>query len=217
MDHSPKATKKELVTAFRTREILAAARRVMYRHGLEAFTMEEIASAAGVAKGTIYLYFQGKEELIQALMSQVGENLLLDLKAVIDSPGSPEEKLPKAVTILLGYLERERFLFPIYARDAWRGNPPVKKGRWRTIRELEENYVALLTQLFAQGMEAGRFIPADPRLLTFLLRGLLRAVGYYQMAEDREDAAKEALPVLLYLLSTGLTRPPASPAEGART
>ena len=36
--------------------------------------MEEIATAAGVAKGTIYLYFQGKEDLLQDLITQVGEH-----------------------------------------------------------------------------------------------------------------------------------------------
>ncbi len=57
----PKATKKEIVTAFRTQEILAAARQLLDQRGLEAMTMEEIAAAAGVAKGTVYLYFQSKD------------------------------------------------------------------------------------------------------------------------------------------------------------
>ena len=68
-----KPTKKEIVTEFRTREILAAARRLMQSRGLEAITMEEIAAAAGVAKGTVYLYFQGKDDLIQALIPRWGK------------------------------------------------------------------------------------------------------------------------------------------------
>ena len=43
--------------------------------------MDEIAGAAGLAKGTLYLYFQSKDDLIEALISQVGENILLDLEA----------------------------------------------------------------------------------------------------------------------------------------
>jgi len=50
MPASLKATKKEIVTAFRTREILAAARSLLEQRGPEAMTMEEIAAAAGVAK-----------------------------------------------------------------------------------------------------------------------------------------------------------------------
>ena len=206
MSLKPKPTKKEIVTAFRTREILAAARRVMEQNGLEAVTMEEIAAAAGVAKGTIYLYFQGKEDLIQALMSQAGENLLRDLEDILGTTASPPEKLAQAVTMLLGYLERERALFPVYARDLQRGDRPVRQGGRHHIRDLEEKFVALMTRLFSEGIAAGQFTPADPRLLTFLLRGLLRAVGYYQMAKGAKDAVKEALPVILTLLSSGLMR-----------
>jgi AcrR family transcriptional regulator len=218
MSSAPRPTKKEVVTAFRTREILAAARRVMERHGLEAATMEEIAASAGVAKGTLYLYFQGREELIQALMSQVGENLLTDLEVILKRSGSPNEKLSHVVVLLLDYLERERVLFPVYARDLQRGlQPEQKQGRWRTIREMEEKFVALLTRFFAEGIEAGLFVPANPKLLTFLVRGLVRAVGYYQMMEGEEDAVREALPVLLTLLSSGLSRHVDSPAEVVAT
>ena len=51
MNPPSKPTKKEIVTEFRTREILAAARRLMQSRGVEAVTMEEIAAAAGVLNG----------------------------------------------------------------------------------------------------------------------------------------------------------------------
>ena len=104
MNPALKPTKKEIVTEFRTREILAAARRLMQSRGVEEVTMEEIAAAAGVAKGTVYLYFQGKEDLIQALMSQVGENLIQDLETLLDKPGSTAEKLNILVTGLMKFV-----------------------------------------------------------------------------------------------------------------
>jgi AcrR family transcriptional regulator len=206
----PKTTKKEVVTAFRTREILAAARRLMEQRGLEAVTMEEIAGAAGVAKGTIYLYFPSKDELIQALITQVGEILLQDIEAIVRAPGSPPEKIRRVASILLDYLSRERALFPAYARDSqqsWRG---PHKGYWLRLQEMEEKFLDLVTPVFSQGINAGLFIPANPRLLTFMLRGMVRGVGYYQMNEGQEEAVKEALPVLLTWLASGLT--PKSPA-----
>src|SRR5512143_1693610 len=103
MSQPLKTTKKEMVTAFRTREILAAARDVIERRGLEAVTMEEIALAAGVAKGTIYLYFQGKDDLIQALISQVGEHILADIEAVLAGDDSPPEKLRQVTAVLMNY------------------------------------------------------------------------------------------------------------------
>jgi AcrR family transcriptional regulator len=215
MDLTPKATKKEIVTAFRTQEILAAARQLLEQRGLKAMTMEEIAAAAGVAKGTLYLYFQSKDDLIQALLTMVGENILKDLETALQAPGPPPEKLKNIVTVLLEYLNRERVLFPIYARELLRGRQESQEGFWRHYQELEERFVTLVTDLFAAGIAAGQFIPANPRLLTFLLRGLVRATGYYQRSEGQVDAAKEALPVILSLLSSGLIREPRSEAMEA--
>jgi AcrR family transcriptional regulator len=215
MNESPKATKKEIVTAFRTREILAAARKLLEQRGPEAMTMEEIAAAAGVAKGTVYLYFQSKDELIQALITRVGENILRDLAASQAAPGTPPEKLMRIVAVLLEYLNRERLLFPIYARELLQGEGSSREGFRRRYQELEEQFVALVTRLFAEGIAAGQFIPANPRLLTFLIRGLVRATGYYQKAEGQADAAQEALPVILTFISSGLIREKQSLTEEA--
>jgi AcrR family transcriptional regulator len=215
MNPPPKTTKKEIVTAFRTREILAAARQLLEQRGLEAMTMEEIAAAAGVAKGTLYLYFQSKDDLIQALFTLVAENILKDLEVALQVPGLPAEKLRRVVSVLLEYLNRERLLFPIYARELLRGKRETREGFWRNYQELEERFVTLVTNLFAEGIATGQFISANPRLLTFLIRGLVRATGYYQRAEGQADAAQEALPVILTLLSSGLIREKESPEEEA--
>ncbi len=211
MSHLP-TTKKEVVAAFRTREILAAARRLMEQKGADALIMDEIAQAAGVAKGTIYLYFQSKDELIQALLSQVGEAIILDLEAILAKSDPPPEKLRQVVNLLLHYVDRESTLFPVYLRELVRS----KSGREITLSSLqglEERIVTLITQVFAEGIAAKQFIPADPRLLTFLLKGLGRAVGYYQMTRDQKDTVQEALPVVLTLLFSGIVLEPETAPE----
>jgi AcrR family transcriptional regulator len=201
-----KTTKKEIVTAFRTQEILTAARKLLDQRGLEAITMEEIAAAAGVAKGTLYLYFQSKDNLIQAMITQVGENILQDVESSLKAPGTPPQKLIRMVSVLLEYLNRERLLFPIYARELLRGKQESREGFWRHYNEIEEKFLAMMTGMFAEGITSGDFIQANPRLLTFLIRGLVRATGYYQRDEGQVDVAQEALPVILTLLSSGLIR-----------
>jgi AcrR family transcriptional regulator len=206
MARSP-ITKKELVAAFRTSEILAAAHRLMDQKGVETLTMDEIAQAAGVAKGTLYLYFQSKDELIQALLSQVGEAMVLDLEAILARPAPPREKLRQVVLLLLNYVDRESALFPVYLRELVRS----KSGRgtaFTILQELEERIVALITRIFAEGIAEKQFIPADPRLLTFLLKGLGRAVGYYHMTQDQEDVIQDTLPVVLTLLFSGIVLTP---------
>jgi AcrR family transcriptional regulator len=212
MSRAPKPSKKELVTAFRTREILAAARSLLEQGGVEGLTMEGIAAAAGVAKGTIYLYFPSKEELIQELLSQVGENIVAALESLISAPQAPAEKLRQVVTWLLANLERERVLFPVFMHELWRERAATP-GRERRFQGLDERINAHLTHLFAEGIAQGQFNPANPCLLAFLLRGLIRAVGHYQMAAGNKETIKEATPVLLTLLSSGLTPKSPSAAE----
>lgn len=201
-----KTTKKEVVTAFRTREILAAARRVMERRGVDTATMDEIAQAAGVAKGTLYLYFTSKEDLIHALMSQVGENIRRDLAGIVESSLSPVEKLLKVISMLMDNLERERLLFPVYMRDLVQWSQKGGQAQFPRVKTLEEEIVGILTRLFSEGITRGQFVDADPKLLTFLLRGLVRAVGYYQMTSRQEDAVKEALPVVSTLILSGIAK-----------
>src|SRR5260221_12614826 len=61
-------TRKDVVTEFREAEIQKAAREVFARRGFADASMEEIAQAAGLAKGTLYLYYESKRELYAAAL-----------------------------------------------------------------------------------------------------------------------------------------------------
>jgi AcrR family transcriptional regulator len=207
MDPS-RTTKKEVVAAFRTNEILAATRRLMEQKGMDSLTMDEIAQAAGVAKGTIYLYFQSKDELVQALLSQVGDNIALDLEAILAGDGPPTDKLRQVVLLLLQFLDRERELFPIYLRELVRSKSS-RAARSPSLQQHEERIVGLLTRFFSEGIASKKFINVNPRLLAYILKGMVRAVGYYQMTgPHRRDAIQEGLPVVIQLLISGIVLPP---------
>jgi len=212
--NEPRTTKKEVVTAFRTGEILAAARRLMEHKGLDSLTMDEIAQAAGVAKGTLYLYFQSKDELLQALLTQVGEAMALDLEAVLAAPDPPPDKLRRVVAMLLQYVEQERELFPVYLRELIKSKSS-REAISPSLQKHEERNLGLLTRLFTEGMVSKQFINVNPRLLAYLLKGMARAVGYYQMTVRHQGAFQEALPVVLELLFSGIVLPPETPEEEA--
>ena len=67
-------TKQQVVTEFRRAEILDAARTVFASNGFDTATVDDIALAAGVAKGTIYLYYPSKRDIYwAALMAGVDD------------------------------------------------------------------------------------------------------------------------------------------------
>ena len=97
-----------------------------------------------------------------ALIARVGENIIQDVEASLQAPGTPPEKLIRMVSVLLEYLNRERLLFPIYARELLRGERESREGFRRRYQELEEQFVALVTDLFSEGIAAVILFPPIP-------------------------------------------------------
>ena len=115
-------TKKDVVAEFRTTGILEAARKVFAERGFHEATVDDIAEAAGVAKGTVYLYYQSKRDVYFAALkfgiSQMYALLLQETKKV----STPEEKLKALIAAKLAYFDENRDFFKIYYSEL--GNIP---------------------------------------------------------------------------------------------
>src|SRR5579871_1961322 len=85
--------------------ILAAAVRVFARKGFHATRVSEVAKAAGVADGTIYLYFESKEHLLVSLFEDRVERLLAYLESELPRASSAAHRLQRIVELQLGLLE----------------------------------------------------------------------------------------------------------------
>lgn len=77
--------------------ILHAARQRFLHYGYKKTTIDEIAAAAGVGKGTVYLYFAGKEEILLTIVNEVKRNVTLQMRAIAASLAAPEEKLRQMI------------------------------------------------------------------------------------------------------------------------
>src|SRR5262252_5149287 len=106
-------TKKDVVTEFRTSGILEAARKVFANRGFHEATVEDIAEAAGVAKGTVYLYYASKRDVYLAALkfgiSQMYSSLLHEVK----KRSTPQEKLKALIAAKLAYFDENRDFFKI--------------------------------------------------------------------------------------------------------
>jgi TetR/AcrR family transcriptional regulator, fatty acid metabolism regulator protein len=90
--------------------ILDAAVRVFAKKGFYATRVSEVAKAAGVADGTIYLYFKSKDQLLVSLFEDRVERLLAFLEAELPRAATAPEKLRRIIELQLGLLEGERDL-----------------------------------------------------------------------------------------------------------
>src|SRR6476619_8440601 len=86
-------TKKDVVTEFRTAGLLEAARRVFAKKGFSNATVDDIAAAAGVAKGTVYLYYESKRDIYFAALKFGIAEMYAVLRHQLKKVSTPEEKL----------------------------------------------------------------------------------------------------------------------------
>jgi TetR/AcrR family fatty acid metabolism transcriptional regulator len=90
--------------------ILRAAVKVFARNGFYATRVSEVAKAAGVADGTIYLYFKSKDELLVSLFEDRVERLLSFMREELPRHRRAKDKLRRLIEMQLGLLEGERDL-----------------------------------------------------------------------------------------------------------
>jgi AcrR family transcriptional regulator len=107
-------TKKDVVTEFRTAAILAAAHRVFAEKGFHAATIDEVARAADVAKGTVYLYYRSKNDLYWAALKRGVIEMLERTKANMEAADSTESKILAFLETKIRYFDVHREFFRIY-------------------------------------------------------------------------------------------------------
>lgn len=158
----------------RPSEIIDAAIDIFTEKGYAAARLDDIAKRAGIAKGTLYLYFDTKEDIFRAAARHAFESNLNAICAADSSPlTSLRERLPELLLRLVGVADENRFsaifrmvvgecrLFPDLARI------------WHD--DVASRLLDLIAALVAQAQVRGEVRDGDPRLFAFSITGPLLA------------------------------------------
>jgi AcrR family transcriptional regulator len=106
-------TKQQVVSEFRRAEIVQAARTVFACRGFAHAIMDEIASEAGVAKGTLYLYFKSKIEIYKAVLDHDMKALKKDTLDRLDGAVTLRDKIRAFVLARIEKAEASKDFFRI--------------------------------------------------------------------------------------------------------
>jgi len=106
-------TKQQVVSDFRRTGIIDAARSVFARKGFANGIIDEIAKEAGIAKGTVYLYFRSKTEIYRAVLDQDMESLNKSVLEHIDAAPNLKDKIRAFTLSRLENAEARKEFFQI--------------------------------------------------------------------------------------------------------
>ena len=114
--HTPPTSLREKQRIEREALILQAAEEVLQEKGYYDTSMDEIAARVGIAKGTIYTHFPGKEELVIAIFKRNTETFLQGIDGVIAAELTPTAKLEALLEFIYSglYSKQTRLLSSMY-------------------------------------------------------------------------------------------------------
>jgi TetR/AcrR family fatty acid metabolism transcriptional regulator len=154
--------------------ILDAAVLEIARRGYYGTTVSTIARRAGVADGTIYLYFKNKEDVLVSIFERAMLRFIGEAQRIVDDAAGAEEKLRRIVALHLSLLGEDRDLAVIFQVE-FRHTVHVLEVLSRSrIRD----YLALIAQVVQQGKDEGVFRPeTDALLAAKVIFGVLDEMG----------------------------------------
>ena len=165
MNEQPRTrTRTRLAPGLRRASILDAATRLILRDGATGLTMEDIAAEAGVARGTLYLYFDSVDGITGALRDRYAQALTRDLEPLLATGGSGSRlrRLDIFIAALARALADHQELHHALFTHTGAAEDPLTAA-----------FRALLRRFINDGRDAGEFPVPDPGLTTsFLLAGL---------------------------------------------
>lgn len=192
-------------TADKYQAILDAAVRVIAESGYHHAQVSRIAREAGVAEGTIYLYFKNKEDVLVSLFREkMGEFITL-VRRELGQWTDPLAKLRGLVATHYRYLESDRSLALVTQIQLRQPNSSIREAITGPLKE----YFRLIEELVAEGMASGDFRPhIDVKIARNMIFGTMDEVATCWVLSRRQYSLTDQVEKVWQLLAGGLSRNP---------
>jgi AcrR family transcriptional regulator len=181
------STRKQLLTDLRRREILAAAVRVFGKKGFTAACVGDVAEAAKIAKGTVYLYFESKEEIYATAVQMAIAQLQALAAERTRSAKNARDRLAIAISVRMEFWHEQLSLYRLLLTV---GRESQHK---RQTNEVLRSGHAYFLGLLEEGAAAGEFpetlTPESLDSLAWMILDLIRGAN-----ERRLDRLTKSTP-----------------------
>lgn len=197
------------------KSIIEAALRVFSRKGYSPAALDEVAKEASIAKGTLYLYFEDKEDLFYSTIMYVIDNLSNLLQENIRDDMDPIETLKMHAYYLLRYFSQNDDYFGIF-ETIFNDNLLINFSKlFKSISERRKEMVDFLRRVVDRGKEDGhirRDIPTDEIVYSYegIINNALHQLAYGQCIDEKvkfnpEEKVKSIMKIFLEGVSSKKT------------
>jgi TetR/AcrR family transcriptional regulator, fatty acid metabolism regulator protein len=202
MSSSKKADPKEKING-KYEAILRAAIKVFARGGFFNSKVADVAKEAGVADGTVYLYFKNKDDILVSIFNHVTEQALAHARTILAELEDPAEKLKRIIAGHLDMYARDRNLAIVFQVELRSSTKFMEQFSATKVTE----YLDLIRSVIEEGQKQGVFRnDLNTKIVAKILFGALdEMVTNWVLTHKRYSLVSTAEPVMDVFLN-GVSR-----------
>ena len=172
-------------------QILEAGEKLFAKKGFYPTTMEEVARAAGLAKGTIYLHFDDKRDLFFSIIEKKLDILLEKIEKEMRKDEFPSQRIKLAIGIQLRFLEENRDFFKIMQALPESLKQEMERRLKGRVIEKQSRYVEILDHLIRKGIRNQEIKSLDSRKLAVILVGMMHSLTIYWISHKEKGSLSQ--------------------------
>jgi TetR/AcrR family fatty acid metabolism transcriptional regulator len=182
--------------------ILRAATEVFARHGYFQAQVADVARAAGVAAGTVYLYFRSKDDLLVSIFERTMHEAIADGRAALAGVADPRQRLERLARLHLERLGRDRDLAVVFQVELRQSTKFMERFSSTFLRD----YIGMLRETIADGQKAGLFrTDVNPTIAAKVLFGALDEMATNWILSKRRYSLVAEADAVIDLFVNGVT------------
>jgi TetR/AcrR family transcriptional regulator len=194
--------RKELLDSMMKQAVYEGAVAVLSRHGLSGTTMDRVATAAGMAKGSLYNCFRSKQELLEFVYDQAITPLHEAIDEVVASGLNAVEKFTAVIRIWREYLVKHQAVFEFLINDQ-----AVRQRLRSNEQNARDSGDRQLVKILRQGIDDGVFRPVDVDAVAEMMRSAAIGMVEQEFATGKLRPVDEAVATLSNIFLHGLAVP----------
>jgi AcrR family transcriptional regulator len=195
-------SKPKKMAISKEQEIVTVAARLFKEKGYRATTLEDIAAAVGMLKGSLYYYIQSKEELLYIVVREPVRQIYSNLEGIVNSEAPIKAKIAQAFANHMTLFHQHYPHMAVYLHDYHHLMQKLQKD----IIETPKHYQRLWAALLQQGIDAGELRnDLDVKVTVYAILGMCNWVYRWYNPEGKLSAEAIAA-IFTTLILDGLSR-----------
>ncbi|WP_026486669.1 TetR/AcrR family transcriptional regulator [Caldanaerobius polysaccharolyticus] len=162
--------------------IFDSAIRVFSIRGYAGATMDEIASNAGVAKGTLYYHFKSKEDIFKFIIVEGLKAIIEKLNKETEGEVNPIDKIKMLCKVQMELVHNYKDLFKVIMSQLW-----GQEYRQLELRKLIKEYIENLEKYLVEGMTNGVIRKGDANFMAYSLFGSICSAVVFEMIGNESN------------------------------